>query len=176
MGAWPPTLQPVVGNIHETGNKYLPATDLPVNCLFLFSSHFLKCSPFTLFHSSVSTVLFFSFGNQQICQEYDQESQSPSVAPNVLYSLHSRKLVDNVFYPLTAIALVLASKAPTVRGAEPTSQALRVGKLGRENVLFQAMDGSLQEYLNSIPSQYCKVEFPSWILKSGQLEKSYSSY
>lgn len=85
--------------------------DLLVTCLFLFSSHFLKFFPLTLFHSSVSTVhFFFLLGTARFTKNLIK-SQSPSVSPNVPHNLQSRALLGNVLYPL-----VFVSKAPTVRG------------------------------------------------------------
>lgn len=60
---------------------------------------------------------------------------------------------------LVAIALVLVPEAAQWEGSYP----LRVGKYGKgeamneKDVLFQGMDGSLQEYLHSSTSHYCKV-------------------
>lgn len=142
---------------------------------FLPTSQF---SPLTLFHSSVSTVhVFFLLGTTRFTKSIIK-SESPSVSPHVLYSSRSRVSVDNVFYPLPSCHCSgFGVQGPGREWAELGSQALRVGKWrsleGKdERVLFQEMDGSLQTHPSPNLSQYCKVEFPSWILKYGQLEKN----
>lgn len=107
----------------------MPASGGPSCCLFLFSSHFVKFFPFTLFHSSVSTAHLFFFW---------EPPDLPRIQSNL--SLHLLFLMSHTAYILghwlamfftlclAAIALLLASEALTVRGLELASQALGVGK------------------------------------------------